>query len=1793
MPLFEIKDRPLIYKSLIKAKQFIYCFAFVCVSLFAITNTIKGQVVINELGIKPANNNAAGGGEFIELFNKGAASVNIGCYTVLFSSASSGGNPVGWTITIPANTILTCGQYYLIGGAGTTASGSVWANCTIGGNPWSNGYAGNGKNTADLNIATSYNTGLNGLRPGNISDSKGQVNLFNTSGVIVSSVSFNSGNVAGSYTGSFNNPPTGCTSRSFSNPGNATDITFASGDEGIFLNSLGLWESAASLTPGKSNSLISGGSQTGLPTPSITLTSAASVCFSTSSQTTTLGYSSTTNSPDTYSITWNSTPTNSFVPVTNATLSSSPISISVPANTAAGTYTGTITVKNACNQVSTGVNFTLTVSAAPAAPTITLTQPTCTVSTGTITITAPTGTGLSYSIDGINYTNTTGIFTGLSPNTYNVTVKNATGCTSSVTAVTLNNVSTAPAVPTITLTQPTCTVSTGTITITAPTGTGLTYSIDGITYTNTTGIFASLLPNTYNVTVKDAGGCISSITTATINSVPVAPAAPNITLTQPSCTVSTGTITITAPTGTGLTYSIDGITYTNTTGIFASLLPNTFNVTVKDAGGCISSITTATINASGGIPSAPTVTSPVNYCQNATATALTSTGTNLLWYTTATGGTGSSIAPIPATSTTGNTNYYVSQTVGGCESVRSLIVVSISTSPTINTISNQSLCTNTATTAINFSGNGLAVYNWTNSTPSIGLAANGTGNISSFTALNSGSLPVTATITATPVSSGYAYIANYGVFPFPAGNTISVINTTTNIVVGSITVGSNPFGVAITPDGTKVFVTNYGSNNVSVINTATNTVIATITVGSQPQGIVLSPDGTKAYVANQSIIGIGSVSVINTATNTVAATITVGYQPQGLAISPDGSRVYVANVNSNNISVINTTTNTVSTTIGVGTQPICVGISPDGSKLFVPNFGNNNVSVINTATNTVATNVAVGTNPDGATVSPDGTKVYITNQTSNNFSVLNTATNAVTATVAVGTRPQGISFTSDGTKAYIANSGSNNVSVIDAITNTVLSTVTVGAVPFSLGNFVTSSNGCSGTPTTFTITVNPKPAAPLASVTTQPSCSVTTGTISVSNPTGIGFTYSIDDVNYTNTTGVFSGLIPGNYNVTVKNATGCISLATVVTVNAVPSPPAAPTATSAVNYCQNATATALTATGTNLLWYTVASGGTGSSTAPTPVTTSTGTVNYYVSQTIGGCESSRAIITVTVNAAPAAPSSTSTVSYCQNATATALTATGTNLLWYTVATGGTGSSTAPTPITTTTGITNFYVSQTVGGCESPRATIAVIVNAAPIAPSTTATVSYCQNAVATALTAAGTNLLWYTVATGGTGTSTAPTPITTSTGTTNYYVSQTTNSCEGPRSIITVTVNAIPATPSANSPVNYCQNAVATALTATGNNLLWYTAAIGGTGLTTAPTPATNTIGNSSYFVSQSNGTCESSRKEIVVTVNAIPSAPTVNSPVNYCEGDIATILTATGTNLLWYNSIGAIPTTTAPTPSTGGPGNFTFYTSQTVNGCESILASIVVNIYTKPPIPTITANGSLQICTGNVVVLSSSSLNNNQWYKDGNIITGATTSTYTVTQAGNYTVEVSNANGCKSISTVSSAAFYANPVPVGIDKNVFEGDSVVMTNYVTGGNNFSYSWFPNIYLSNDTILNPWVIKPLSDMLYTLTVVNENGCTGNATVFIRLLKELIIPNAFSPNGDKVNDTWELLNLNLYTNCSVDIFDRNGQVVFHSIGYQKPWDGTMNGRPAPVGVYYYIIDRKNNKPKYSGWVTLLR
>jgi gliding motility-associated-like protein len=186
------------------------------------------------------------------------------------------------------------------------------------------------------------------------------------------------------------------------------------------------------------------------------------------------------------------------------------------------------------------------------------------------------------------------------------------------------------------------------------------------------------------------------------------------------------------------------------------------------------------------------------------------------------------------------------------------------------------------------------------------------------------------------------------------------------------------------------------------------------------------------------------------------------------------------------------------------------------------------------------------------------------------------------------------------------------------------------------------------------------------------------------------------------------------------------------------------------------------------------------------------------------------------------------------------------------------------------------------------------------------------------------------------------------------------------------------------------------------------------------------------------------------------------------------------------------------------------------------------------------------------------------------------------------YTASSSCSNYQEQVITV-------NPTPTadaGPDKFVLEGGSVQLTPVLNAGFPVSYLWTPATALDNPNSPDP-MASPTDDITYTLKVSTSKGCNTSDQVFVKVLKKPEVPNIFSPNGDGVHDTWIIKYLESYPGCTVEIFNRYGQQIFFSKGYSKPWDGTVNGKPMPVGTYYYIVDPKNGRQRVAGYVDIIR
>ncbi len=1027
-----------------------------------------------------------------------------------------------------------------------------------------------------------------------------------------------------------------------------------------------------------------------------------------------------------------------------------------------------------------------------------------------------------------------------------------------------------------------------------------------------------------------------------------------------------------------------------------------------------------------------------------------------------------------ASAPAGSLSGFVPLSSAGASTVSPFVTAVVSALPAVNPVVNQVITAGSATTAVNFSGTANS-YTWVNDTPGIGLAANGSGNIPSFTAINTGSIPITATITVTPKMAALAYIPNN------ASNNVSVINTATNQVSDTIHVGAYPLGAAVSHDQSTVYISNGQDNTVSVIKTATNTVVATIPVGEHPSGLVVSPDGSTLYVSNA--FG-GSVSVVNTATNLVTAHDSIGSQPYGIVLTPDGNTLYVANVSTLNVSVIDNTTNKTITTLDVGKDPTGEAISPDGTKVYVANQGTNTISVINTSTNTVIGSIAIGPpynsqdygdEPTGLAFSPDGRRLYVTNFGKNTVSVLTVSNNQTIATIAVGLEPYGVSVNADGTRAYVANRTSNNISVINTATNTVIATVPVGTTPYALGNFIAEYAGCNGVPVTFTITVNPNTAPVITTGTIKGFISACQGTPSA-NPDIEQFPVSgvrlTGDITVTAPAGFEVSLAPADSyagSVTLTQANGTVNN-TIVYVRSASS-------AAALNISGNVVLTAAGAANQNVAVAGFVNPLTVVNSVPDQVVANgapTTAVNFT-----GGASTFTWINDNPGIGLPAAGSGNIASFVAVNKGNTPIKATitvtpsGGSPLAY-IANNGDGTVSV---INTNTNkvintITSGFGSFITGVAASPDGSLVYIINEFS---SSVAVVSTALNSVIATIPVGS-----------------YPTGILVSSDGSRVYVSNNgTDDISVINALTNTVINVIPVG----------SNPGALALTPDGKSLYV-------------------TYGQDDFVIS---------------VINTETGMVVATFPVGYFDYGIHA---APDGNEVWVT-----------------------------NGTTDIVSEI--NTATNSIVFTIPLNASLGFGFYGLTMSP-----------DGQRL-------YAVNDYDNNVVAIDARSGA-ILATVK-----VGKGPIGISVS---GDS------------------KQVYVVNNDDNNVTVIDAATNNITTTIPVGQNPvstgnfisagtrCFGPPVTFTITVNPgtpvlaplpVTIPNTFTPNGDGVNDKWNIKNINSFPNCTVQVFDRWGQNVYSSIGYELPWDGTYKTSALPAGTYYYVINLKNGMSPLSGFVALIK
>ncbi|HCT29862.1 MAG TPA: hypothetical protein DIW31_03815, partial [Bacteroidales bacterium] len=753
------------------------------------------------------------------------------------------------------------------------------------------------------------------------------------------------------------------------------------------------------------------------------------------------------------------------------------------------------------------------------------------------------------------------------------------------------------------------------------------------------------------------------------------------------------------------------------------------------------------------------------------------------------------------------------------------------------------------------------------------------------------------------------------------------------------------------------------------------------------------------YTPNSSGTSLGSTTVssgswtktgLNLTSGTIVAKVTSG---SCLSPSPDSDPITIStktDISGYSIAINPATEGetTVSGTISGGTYPVTIKVYVDetlvGAGIAVNSAGSWSVSGLNTFDLAVGSKVQVTLTGTGCESSLSSTYQTVGCSNPSDKTITSSSTTICSnsnGTITVQNSQSGVIYTpvlNDGVTLYgygICGTGFDIDLVTYALTSNT--TIKVKATKFP-------STSCSAILSgSISFTVNPTPQAP-SGASNQTFCSSGTTTLadlSVTAPSGcslVWYNASTGGSVLPSTTNLVSGTT--YYALSQNNTTGCTSTTrTAITVQS--GTPAAPTAAANQSYCSGATVDDLTASlsgpGT-ISWYASSSGGSALATSTALVSGST----YYAETNHNSCvSSSRTAVTVTLySSTTITGQSTAAQTQCQGGAFSSIsvnvTGAGLTYQWYSNTslsnTGGTpitgATSSSYTPSASTEGTLYYYCIVT-GSCGSPatsNVSEAFIVNALPAAPTATATQSFCGSATVANLAATapvGSAVKWYAASSDGS-TLAAGTALVNST---TYYAESenTTSLCvSSSRTAVTVTINALPAAPTATATQSFCGSATVADLSATvpvNSIMKWYAASSGGSALA----GATALVNGSTYYAESENTTtlCVSSlRTAVTVTINVLPAAPTATATQSFCGSATVGNLAATapvGSNVKWYAASSGGSALEGATALVNGSTYYTESENTTSLCVSSSRTAVTVTINALPAEPTATATQS------------------------------------------------------------------------------------------------------------------------------------------------------------------------------------------------------------------------------------------
>jgi gliding motility-associated-like protein len=370
-----------------------------------------------------------------------------------------------------------------------------------------------------------------------------------------------------------------------------------------------------------------------------------------------------------------------------------------------------------------------------------------------------------------------------------------------------------------------------------------------------------------------------------------------------------------------------------------------------------------------------------------------------------------------------------------------------------------------------------------------------------------------------------------------------------------------------------------------------------------------------------------------------------------------------------------------------------------------------------------------------------------------------------------------------------------------------------------------------------------------------------------------------------------------------------------------------------------------------------------------------------------------------------------------------------------------------------------------------------------------------------------------------------------------------------------------------------------------------------GNSYTTAPPAAP---GNYFFRLAVAEGsniflpTCRIASQTFLLTVEPLPvPAPSNSGPV--CEGAAITLTAAgdgayswTGANNFTSNDESPVITNVSLSDS----GKY-YVTVTSTGGCTNS-DSTFVKVNKRPVISTGDNKG---MCKGGSVVLKGfipADAPPLSWsWSPAESLDEATTPAPVASPAVTTLYVLTVSDGvCSNSDSILVTVHPPLTANAGPDKVIVGNEFVVLDGQVSTYS-FSYYWSPEIYLTSPSSLSPQTSPPF-DMQYVLHAVSNEGCGEvTDTVQVKYYKAIYIPSAFSPNNDRLNDTWNIPSLAAFPLAEIKVYNRFGQLVFDGKGNTKQWDGRFRGSLLTAGAYSYTVDLKNGNKILSGIVMIVR